>query len=63
MRRRKKPEDVLKVTSFRLPQDVREFLRGKAVGADRTMSYVLIEYLRRWISYEATEAKQPKAPK
>ena len=59
MRRRKSPKELLKVTSFRLPPDVKEFLHAKAVAADRTNSYVLIEYLRRWMNYEAEEAKQP----
>ena len=59
MRKRKKPEDVLKVTSFRLPQDVKDFLRKHAEAADRTMSWTLIEYLRRWQKYEAEEAQQP----
>ena len=59
MRKRKKPEDVLKVTSFRLPQDVKDFLAAKAEESQRTMSWILVEYLRRWVAYEAAEAKQP----
>ena len=59
MRHRKNPKDVLQVTSFRLPPDVKDFLHAKAVAADRTHSYILIEYLRRWMSYEDTESKQP----
>ncbi len=57
MRRRK--QELLQVTSFRLPQDVKEFLKKKATDADRTMSFILIEYIRRWQDYEAEEAKQP----
>ena len=60
MRKRKKPEDVLKVTSFRLPQDVKDFLAAKAVEMDRTMSYVLVDYLRMWKNYEVEKKKQPR---
>ena len=60
MRKRKKPEDVLKVTSFRLPQDVKDFLHVKAVEMDRTMSYVLVDYLRMWRNYEIEQKKQPR---
>ena len=60
MRKRKKPEDVLKVTSFRLPQDVKDFLAAKAVEMDRTMSYVLVDYLRMWKNYEIEKKKQPR---
>jgi predicted DNA-binding protein len=59
MRKRKNPDEIMKVTSFRLPQGVRDFLRAKAVAADRTASYILVEYLNRWIRYEEEEAKQP----
>ena len=60
MRKRKKPENVLKVTSFRLPQDVKDFLAAKAVEMDRTMSYVLVDYLRMWKNYEIEKKKQPR---
>ena len=60
MRKRKKPEDVLKVTSFRLPQDVKDFLARKAAEADRTMSYMLVDYLRMWKNYEIEKKKQPR---
>ena len=60
MRKRKKPENVLKVTSFRLPQDVKDFLAAKAVEMDRTMSYVLVDYLRMWKNYEIEQKKQPR---
>lgn len=59
MRRRKKPSEALSVTSFRLPQDVRVFLRDKALVQQRSMSWVLVEYFRRWIQFEEAEAKQP----
>ena len=59
--KRARKKEPLQVTSFRLPPDVKAFLKAKAVEADRTISYVLVEYIRRWISYETTEAKQPKS--
>ncbi len=59
--KRAKKREPLQVTSFRLPPDVKAFLKAKAVEGDRTISYVLVEYVRRWISYETTEAKQPKS--
>ena len=59
--KRAKKREPLQVTSFRLPLDVKAFLKAKAVEGDRTISYVLVEYVRRWISYETTEAKQPKS--
>lgn len=58
--KRKSSKQPLQVTSFRLPVEVQAFLTKKAKDADRTRSYVLVEYLRRWIAYEETEAKQPK---
>lgn len=63
MRKRKKPEDIARVTSFRLKDDVRAFLKSKADAADRTMSYMLDDFLRRWMQYDTTEAQQPKVPK
>ena len=53
----------MQVTSFRLPLDVKAFLKSKAVADNRTMSFILIEYVRKWISYETEEAKQPKTKK
>ena len=60
MTRRKSKKEPLAVTSFRLPLDVKAFLKKKAEADKRTISFVLVEYIRRWISYEDTEAKQPK---
>ena len=60
---RKSKKEPLAVTSFRLPLDVKSFLKKKAVEQDRTISYVLVEYVRRWLDYEETEAKQPKIKK
>ena len=59
---RKSKREPMAVTSFRLPLDVKAFLKKKAVEERRTMSFVLVEYVRRWINYEAAEAKQPKKP-
>jgi len=59
MVKRKSKKEPLAVTSFRLPLDVKGFLKKKATEADRTVSYVLVEYVRRWQAYEAEEAKQP----
>lgn len=61
--KRKSSKVSLQVTSFRLPPDVKVFLKNKAESTDRTMSYVLVEYIRRWVTYEETEAKQPKNKK
>ena len=58
--RRKSKKEPLQVTSFRLPPDVKAFLREKADADKRTMSFVLVEYIRKWVAYEAEEAKQPK---
>jgi predicted DNA-binding protein len=57
---RKSKKEPLAVTSFRLPLDVKAFLKKKADADKRTMSFVLVEYVRRWIHFEAEEAKQPK---
>ncbi len=57
---RKSKKEPLAVTSFRLPLDVKNFLKKKADADKRTMSYVLVEYMRRWIHFESEEAKQPK---
>lgn len=59
--KRKSKKEPLQVTSFRLPPDVKAFLKTQAVEQDRTISYVLVEYVRRWIAYESAEAKQPKS--
>lgn len=58
--RRKSKKEPLAVTSFRLPLDVKAFLKGKAIEQQRTISFVLVEYVRRWIEYEKVEAQQPK---
>ena len=63
MGKRKSRKEPLAVTSFRLPLDVKAFLKTKAVQQERTISFILVAYIRRWISYEAEEAKQPKAKK
>ena len=60
MRGRKK--NPLKVTSFRLPEDVMAFLKARAVDERRTMSFVLIDILRLYINYQVEKAKQPKKP-
>ena len=60
MRGRKK--NPLKVTSFRLPDDMLAFLKDRAVAADRTMSYILLEVLNLWRGYEEGKAKAPKKP-
>jgi hypothetical protein len=61
--KRKSKKEPLQVTSFRLPLDVKAFLKKKSTEADRTMSYTLVDYLRKWQAYEDTEAKQPKIKK
>lgn len=61
--KRKSKKEPLQVTSFRLPERVKKFLRDKADAADRTMSYVLVEYFDRWIAFESEQAKQPKIQK
>ena len=60
MRGRKK--NPLKVTSFRLPEDVMAFLKARAVDERRTMSFVLIDILRLYMNYQTEKAKQPKKP-
>lgn len=59
---RKSKKTALSVTSFRLPQDVKDFLKRKAEADKRTISYVLIDFVRQWIAYDAAQAKQPKKP-
>ena len=61
--RRKSKKEPLQVTSFRLPLDVKTFLRKKADADHRTISYILVDYIRKWINYESEEAKQPKVVK
>lgn len=60
MRRRKNPNELMEVSSFRLPGDVKAFIRGKANAAERSMSFIVIDYFRRWMEWENTESKQPK---
>ena len=62
MRKRGRPEP-LKVTSFRLPIDVDDFLDEQAKAQDRTRSYVLIQVMRMYISYLGEQAKQPRISK
>lgn len=59
--KRARKREPLQVTSFRLPPDVKAFLKAKAEANQRTISFVLVDYVRKWIAYEAAEAKQPKA--
>ena len=61
--KRKSKKEPLQVTSFRLPERVKKFLRGKADEQKRTMSFVLVEYFDRWIAYETEQAKQPQIKK
>jgi len=42
---------------------VKDFLAKKADEQQRTMSFVLVEYIRYWINWEAEQAKQPKVKK
>ena len=63
MAKRKSKKEPLAVTSFRLPLDVKEFLKKKATEQERTISFILVAYIRRWIAYEVEEAKQPKVKK
>ena len=62
-KRRSSKREPLAVTSFRLPLDVKAFLKKKATKQERTISFILVSYIRRWIAYETEEAKQPKAKK
>ena len=60
MTRRKSKKEPLAVTSFRLPLDVKAFLKKLSVDKDRTISYVLVEIVRLYKNYLDEEAKQPK---
>lgn len=60
---KKSRKPPLQVTSFRLPPEVKDFLAKKADEQQRTMSFVLVEYIRYWINWEAEQAKQPKVKK
>lgn len=60
MRRRKK--EIMAVTSFRLPVDVKDFLKARAAEQDRTMSYVLVAFMRQWIAFADAKAQQPRRP-
>ena len=62
MRKRGRPEP-LKVTSFRLPTDIDQFLDEQAKAQDRTRSYVLVQVMRMYMNYLAEQAKQPKVGK
>ncbi|MDE2103162.1 MAG: hypothetical protein KGL39_38305 [Patescibacteria group bacterium] len=61
--RRKSTKEPMQVTSFRLPLDVKAFLKSKAEADKRTMSYIFIDLVRRWILFETEQAKQPKIKK
>lgn len=61
--KKSKPGKPLSVTSFRLPVDVREFLRQRARKEDRNMSYILVGVLRLWMNYLIEKEKQPKVAK
>jgi len=61
--KRARKKEPLQVTSFRLPPDVKAFLKKKADDDKRTISFILVSYVRRWIDFEAAEAKQPKVTK
>ena len=63
MAKRKSKKEPLAVTSFRLPLDVKEFLKRLATEKDRTISYVLVEIVRLYKNYLDGEAKQPKTKK
>ena len=63
MVKRKSKKEPLAVTSFRLPLDVKAFLKRLSVEKDRTISYVLVEIVRLYKNYLDEEAKQPKAKK
>ena len=56
---RRKAKIPLQVTSFRLPPDVHTFLKEQAVEQDRTMSYILVDVLRKWMFYLAKQEEQP----
>ena len=61
--RRKSKKEPLQVTSFRLPLDVKTFLRKEADEKRRTMSFVLVDIVRLYANYLAEQAKQPKVVK
>lgn len=61
--RRKSKKEPLQVTSFRLPLDVKTFLRGRADNERRTMSFVLVDIVRMYMNYLSEQAKQPKVKK
>lgn len=63
MAKRKSKKEPLAVTSFRLPLDVKAFLKKLSVEKDRTISYVLVEIVRLYKNYIEEAGKQPKLPK
>ena len=63
MARRKSKKEPLAVTSFRLPLDVKAFLKKLSVEKDRTISYTLVGIVRLYMNYLDEEAKQPKPKK
>ena len=61
--RRKSKKEPLAVTSFRLPLDVKTFLKVRADEQRRTMSFVLVDIVRMYMNYLSEQAKQPKIVK
>ena len=61
--RRKSKKEPLQVTSFRLPLDVKTFLRGEADEKRRTMSFILVDIVRLYMNYLSEQAKQPRVVK
>ena len=61
--RKKRKSEPMKVTSFRLPLDVHEWLMEQAKANDRTMSYVLLGILKLYKNYQDEQKKQPQVTK
>lgn len=61
--KRKSKKEPLQVTSFRLPPDVKAFLHKDAEAKQRTMSFILVEIIRMYITYLEAQSKQPKTKK
>lgn len=58
--KRKSKKEPLSVTSFRLPLDVKTFLHAEAETKQRTMSWILVDIIRMYITYLEAQKKQPK---
>jgi predicted DNA-binding protein len=58
--KRKSKKEPLQVTSFRLPPDVKTFLHAEAETKQRTMSWILVDIIRMYITYLEAQKKQPK---